>query len=112
MTEILDFAARNWYLVLALVVFIVWLLSVDMIQSKRGIIAVDSQKLVRLMNDEAVQIYDIRSHKEYQNGFISGAKHLDPANLTNYVTEIQKSKKSPLIVCATKPTKRQHSIDA
>lgn len=98
--DIIDFLGRHWYLVAALAFFVAWLLTTDMMQRRRGIIAIEPQRAIRLMNDEQVQVYDIRSINEYQNGHISSAKHLDSDNLEKYIEEIKKTKRAPLIVCA------------
>lgn len=98
--DIIDFLGRHWYLVAALAFFVAWLLTADLMQRRRGIVAIEPQRAIRLMNDDQVQIYDVRSMNEYQAGHIANAKHLDADNLDKYIEEIKRKKRSPLIVCA------------
>lgn len=100
MIDITEFAIKYWYLFAALAFFTLWLLFSDTLQRRKGIHIIDVKRAVRLLNDDSVQVYDLRPAKDYQNGYIAGAKNIDVNSLDSYVNEIKKGKKQPMLIDA------------
>jgi rhodanese-related sulfurtransferase len=69
----------------------------DMFAKTAGGISV--QEATVLLNREDAIVVDVRETHEWSAGHIAGAKHIALAQLANHISEIEKLKERPIIVC-------------
>ncbi len=95
MQQLIDFAANNLLLVIALLVVLI-LLAISFIQS--GKLSVDPQQATRLINREDAVVLDIRPMADYNKGHIVNAINIPLNGFKNQIQTLQKHKQKPIIV--------------
>lgn len=85
--QLLDFVVNRWELV---TVFVLLLLALFWVESRRAGRKVAAQEAVMLLNKDQAVIVDIREKKEYKEGHIRGAQHIPFASLKDRQKELEK----------------------
>jgi len=98
--EFVDFAARNWYLFLALIVILALLIGGEIRHRLRGIGSVSPAEALRLINHEDAVMLDVRETSDYKTGHIPESLHIPQKELEGRLKELSRVKDKPLIVYA------------
>jgi rhodanese-related sulfurtransferase len=101
MAELREFAAENWYLFIALIAILGWLISGEILRKMRGVTSVTPAETLQLINHQDAIVLDIRDGGEYKSGHIPAARHIPANNVQNRLNELQKFKDKPIIVCCS-----------
>jgi len=88
MQQYFEFAMKNWYLFIALVVIIALLIMNTVRARLLGFNELKPGDAVRFMNKEEPLILDVREDAEYKDGFIQGAVHVPLVQLESRVSEL------------------------
>lgn len=94
----IEFAIKNWLLFVALAVIIALLIGGEVLRKIRGVNTLNPNEALRLINDEAAVVVDIRDSGDYRAGHIAQARHLPLNNLKDRVGELEKFKDRPIII--------------
>jgi rhodanese-related sulfurtransferase len=95
MERLIEFATNNYMLVAA------WVLTLLMIiwyEGQKAGKSVSTAIATQLINKQDAVLIDIRTKKEWDTGYITGSKHIPLPDLTRRINEVEKFKKSPIIV--------------
>ena len=98
-TQLTQFIAHNWYLVLGIVVVLALLSWETLTQLLHGVQHVTSAEAIRLLNHEKGLLLDVREPDEYRGGHIPNALNLPLSGLAASLKQIEKHKTRPLIIC-------------
>lgn len=98
MAELREFAAENWYLFIALIVILGWLIGGEILRKIRGVTSVTPAETLQLINHQDAIVLDIRDGGEYKSGHIPQARHIPANNVQNRLNELQKFRDKPIIV--------------
>ena len=99
MDRYLEFAGNHMLLVSALFVSFFVLVFFELSRKARGVISVDPQAAVKLINADAAVI-DLRSAEAFANGHIVGAKNIPYDELDEGMTKLERFKSRPIVaVC-------------
>lgn len=96
--EFLQFVIQNWILsglFLLLIIAIIWFETRTVVG---GIVKIDGQDLVHLINRENATVVDIRDKGTFQEGHIIGAMNLPTAVVTEKTKKLQKLKNKVLVI--------------
>ena len=96
MHEYLQFAARNWPLVTALVIIVVLIVADELHRRVRGAMEIEPSAAVSLINRGAL-VVDCRKEQEHAAGHITGSRHIPLAELTERSSEIKRKKPKPVL---------------
>ena len=99
MAEFFEFAATNWYLFVALIVVLGWLIGNEVWRKLRGVTSVTPMQALLLINQQDGLVLDIRDGGGYKSGHISQALHIPAADVQKRLQELQKHQDRPIIVC-------------
>lgn len=101
MDALLPFIAEHWVLSSAFVVIVVLLLINEWRHRNFGLVGLEPQEVVDLMNHHQSVVLDVRSEAQYSEGHILGAQNVTKENLNDKLKKLQKYKSKPVIlVCA------------
>ncbi|MGF1642869.1 MAG: rhodanese-like domain-containing protein [Thiotrichales bacterium] len=92
MQEYLQFAERHLFLVLGFFALLALTLWTEIRRLTRNFKDITPQETVRLMNDDAVFLLDVREDSEIGQGTIVGAKHIPLSALKARLGELDKLK--------------------
>jgi rhodanese-related sulfurtransferase len=95
----MQFILNNWYLFLGLFVVLFLLVWGPLRQMMYGIHHVSVAEAVRLVNHAQGVVVDVRENDEYRSGHIPKAIHVPLSGLASGLTQLDKYKSRPLIVC-------------
>jgi len=95
----MQFVINNWYLFLGLFVVLFLLVWPVMRQRVLNIANVTNAEAVRLINHEQAVVVDVRENNEFQGGHIPRAVHAPLSGLRSGLTQLEKYKSRPIIVC-------------
>lgn len=95
----MQFVLNNWYLFVGLVVVLFLLVWPVLRQKSLGIASVTNAEAVRLINHEQAVVVDVRETNEFQGGHIPKAVHAPLSGLRSGMTQLDKYKARPIIVC-------------
>jgi len=98
MEQYLDFAVRNWYLFVALIVIIALLIGNELMGKLRGIKAVNANQALQIINHDDAVIIDVRGDSEYKDGHIANARHIPQSELKTRLKELTRAKDKPLLL--------------
>jgi rhodanese-related sulfurtransferase len=92
-----EFLQENW----------IWMLTASVsgaallwsVLSGRGAQAVTPAQATLLMNREDALLLDVREGNEWKSGHVPGARHVVLAQLESQLSELEKFKDHPVIVC-------------
>lgn len=102
MEQFLEFAIKNWYLFVALLVILGLLIGGEVLRKFRGISNVTPTRALQLLNHDDALVLDIRDLGEYKAGHIPDARHMPLSSLKDRLGELAKFKNKPVIVyCQT-----------
>lgn len=102
MEQFIEFALKNWYLFVALLVILGLLIGGEILRKVRGIDNVTPARALQLLNHDDAVVLDIRDLGEYKAGHIPDARHTPLSNLKDRLSELTKFKNKPVIVyCQT-----------
>ena len=99
MTEFFEFAATNWYLFVALIVVLGWLIGNEVWRKLRGVTSVTPMQALLSINQQDGVVLDIRDGGGYKSGHIPRALHIPAADVQKRLQELQKHQDRPIIVC-------------
>ena len=98
----MQFVINNWYLFLAVAVFVYLLLAGPVMQAVRGIKTLTVAQAVQLMNQEGALVLDVREPDEFRTGHIPHAINIPVGTLPGRLKEIEKYKDKPILLnCRT-----------
>lgn len=95
----MQFVVNNWYLFLALFVVLFLLLAGPIRQSLFGVNSVPIAQAVQLVNRQSGVIVDVREPNEFKDGHIPRALNLPLSALKTRLTELEKYKNKPVVLC-------------
>ena len=99
MAEFFEFAKTNWYLFVALIVILGWLIGNEVLRKLRGITGVTPMQALQLINQQDGVVLDVRDGAGYKSGHIPQALHLPASDVQKRLQELQKHRDKPIIVC-------------
>lgn len=97
MDRILEFAGNHTLLVLALVTSFFLLVFTELRRKASGILAVEPNQAVKLINNDATVI-DIRSSEAFDRGHIVNARHIPSDELEAKKDSLKKYQNKPLLI--------------
>ncbi|MDX5298594.1 MAG: rhodanese-like domain-containing protein [Gammaproteobacteria bacterium] len=95
MERVFEFAVNHWILVSA---FFALLAALFFVEGRRAGRQLTSQELVRLMNDDAAVIVDVRERKDFSEGHIKGSLHIPFTSLKERAAELQKHASKQIVL--------------
>ena len=98
MAEFFEFAKINWYLFVALIVILGWLIGNEVLRKLRGITGVTPMQALQLINQQDGVVLDVRDGAGYKSGHIPQALHLPASDVQKRLQELQKHRDKPIIV--------------
>jgi rhodanese-related sulfurtransferase len=99
MEQMTEFAPNHYLLFSSLGVILV-LLAQNLIGGAfRSYELASPQQLAALVNHEDATVLDVRENKEYVDGHILNSIHIPLSELTRRLTELDKFKESPVVIC-------------
>ncbi len=98
MEQFIGFAARNWFLFVALFVIIGLLIGGEVLRKIRGVTAVNPNQLLQLINHQNAIILDVRDSGEYKSGHVPDARHIPFNDLKGRLKELVKLKDKPIVI--------------
>lgn len=98
MEQFIEFALKNWFLFLALIIILGLLIGGEVFRKVRGISTVNPTQALQLINNQNAVVIDIRDGGEYQAGHIPDARHIPRDALNNRLDELGKFKARPIII--------------
>ncbi|NQZ31686.1 MAG: rhodanese-like domain-containing protein [Oceanospirillaceae bacterium] len=97
MEQLIEFVTNNYLLVLAFILALGMLLFSE---SKKAGASVTTTEAVQLINKQDAVLLDIRTKKEWENGFITNSIHIPLVDLDKRIGELEKHKsKDVIVVC-------------
>jgi len=94
--EYLQFAARNWPLVTALIIILVLIAADEFHRRIRGAMEIEPSAAVSLINRGAL-VVDCRKEQEHAAGHITGSRHIPLAELMERSGELKRKKPKPVL---------------
>ena len=104
MAEFFEFAKINWYLFIALIAILGWLIGNEVLRKLRGVTGVTPMQALQLINQQDGVVLDIRDGAGYKSGHIPQALHLPASDVQKRLQELQKHRDKPIIVCCDSGT--------
>lgn len=98
MKDFIQFVAESWYLFVALVFILGWLIGSEVMQRIRGITSVSPYRALQFINQQDALVLDIRDGGEYKAGHIPDARNVPLSGLEGRLGELKKYKEKPIIV--------------
>ena len=95
MAKFIEFSLRHWQLVLA---FIGLTIALIITESRRAGKTISSASAVRLINQHNAVVLDLREHKEFTQGHITGAINIPFAAIKDRLAELTAYKDTPIIL--------------
>jgi rhodanese-related sulfurtransferase len=95
----MQFVVHNWYLFLGLFAVLAMLGWGPLRQMIYGIRQVTNAEAIRLVNHEQGVVVDVREADEFHTGHVPKAINLPLSGLGSGLTQLDKYKSRPLIVC-------------
>jgi len=95
MERILQFAVNHPELVgpfIVLVILLIW------VESRRGGKTVSSQQLTNLVNREGALVLDVRESKDFREGHITESRNIPFSTLKENLNQLEKFKEKPVVV--------------
>ena len=98
MKQFLEYAARNYHLLIPAVVLAVLAVFVELRFRKKGALAISPADAVDLMNKGGILVLDVRDAKEYEAGHIINARSIPAADLQGKLDTFKKHREKPVLV--------------
>jgi len=98
MQEYIDFARNNALIVIGFFAVLGFIIKTEISNATRKYKQVGVNEAVMLMNKDDALILDVREDKEVQGGKIKGARHITLGQLPSKLSELEKSKQSPVLI--------------
>ena len=99
MAEFFEFAKINWYLFVALIAILGWLIGNEVLRKLRGVTGVTPMQALQLINQQDGVVLDVRDGAGYKSGHIPQALHIPAGDVQKRLQELQKHQGKPIIVC-------------
>ncbi|MCB1605452.1 MAG: rhodanese-like domain-containing protein [Xanthomonadales bacterium] len=96
MQRLIEFISNHPLLAAAFVGLLVAWIAWEISQRFRGFKEISSAQLVRMINDEAVALFDLGAVADYGQGHIAGAKHMAISQVDPQSRELAKLKDQPI----------------
>lgn len=97
MDRLLEYSSHHPWLAAFAIVTALAVLVYELRARAQDVGALTPQDVIRLMNQGAT-VLDVRSQQDYAAGHIAGARHFDPAQLSNGTDALKKYRERPLII--------------
>jgi len=94
----MNFVIHNWYLFLALIVIVYMLASEPAMLKAYNIKLLNVHDTLRLMNDKATTVIDVREEKEYAEGHMPHTVNIPIGKLADRCEQLAGSKEKPVVV--------------
>jgi rhodanese-related sulfurtransferase len=98
MNQFLEYAARNYHLLIPAVLLAVLAVFVELRHRKKGALAISPADAVDLMNKAGALVLDVRDSKEYEAGHIINARNVAAGELQSKLDTFKKHREKPVIV--------------
>lgn len=95
MERVFEFAVNHYILVS---LFVAFLLAILVLESRRGGAKISAQGAVNLINRDEAVVVDIRDHKDFNEGRITGAINIPLNSIKSRASELKKFKDKQIIV--------------
>ncbi len=109
MQEYIDFARNNALIVIGFFVVLGFIIKTEISNATRKYKQIGVNEAVMLMNKDDALIIDVREDKEVQGGKIQGARHITLGQLPSKLSELDKSKQSPILVYCRSGSRSSHA---
>lgn len=109
MQEYIDFARNNALIVIGFFAVLGFIIKTEISNATRKYKQVGVNEAVMLMNKDDALILDVREDKEVQGGKIQGARHISLGQLPSKLSELEKSKQSPVLVYCRSGSRSSHA---
>lgn len=109
MQEYIDFARNNALIVIGFFAVLGFIIKTEISNATRKYKQVGVNEAVMLMNKDDALILDVREDKEVQGGKIQGARHITLGQLPSKLSELEKSKQSPVLVYCRSGSRSSHA---
>lgn len=106
--KLLEFLLHQWYWTAAALVsggLLLW----PLLRGDKG--SVTPQAATLMMNRENALVVDVRDAGEWNSGHIANARHIALGQLDKHLTEIEKYKQTPVIVCCAMGSRAQTAAE-
>ena len=104
MSEFFEFATINWYLFVALIFVLGWLVGGEVLRKWRGVVSVTPLQALQLINHQDGVVLDVRDGAGYKSGHVAQSLHIPAAEVQKRLQELRKYQDKPLIVCCDSGT--------
>lgn len=102
MQRLTEFAGNHPILAAAFVGLLLAWIAWEISQRFRGYTEISAAQLVRLINDDAVSVFDLGAIADYGQGHITNAKHMAVSQVDPQSRELEKLKDRPIaLYCKT-----------
>jgi rhodanese-related sulfurtransferase len=98
MNQFLEYAARNYHLLIPAVLLAILAVFVELRHRRKGTLAISTADAVDLMNKAGALLLDVRDPKEYEAGHIINARSIPAAELQGKLDTFKKHREKPVIV--------------
>ncbi|MBN8441102.1 MAG: rhodanese-like domain-containing protein [Thauera sp.] len=105
----MEFLQQNWYWAALAAASGAWLLF-DMARTQGDKSLLSPVEATLLINREDAVVVDVRDQGEYAQGHIPNARHVPLADLTRRISELEKLKGRPLILCCASGARSSSAV--
>jgi rhodanese-related sulfurtransferase len=105
--NMIEFVQHQWYWVVTALVsggFLLW----PLLRGNKTDVTPAAATL--LMNREDALVVDVREMAEWNNGHIANARHIALGQFDTHLTEIEKHKQTPVIICCAMGGRGQTAV--
>jgi rhodanese-related sulfurtransferase len=95
LSQLLEFVANHWILVLALVV-VLGLLAYDAVVGSKG--SIEPLAAVSMINQQNALVVDVRPAVDFAGGHIINAINIPMSNFTKQINALEKHRERPIII--------------
>jgi len=111
MQEYIDFIGSNPLLFIGLAVVLFLILKTEISRFTRKYAQIGVNAAVMLLNKDNAVVIDVREDKEMKDGIIQGAQHITLGQLPGRMSELEKSKKDPVLVYCRSGSRSGHACN-
>ena len=109
MQEYIDFARDNFLIVAGFFAVLGFIIKMEISRLTQKYKQVGVNEAVLLLNNDNALVLDVREDKELQGGIIKGARHISLSQLPEKISELEKSKQSPVLVYCRSGSRSGHA---
>ncbi|MBL8438504.1 MAG: rhodanese-like domain-containing protein [Zoogloeaceae bacterium] len=106
----MDFLQQNWHWA-ALAAFTSAVLVFDLLKNRQGGTSLSAMEATLKINRDDALVLDVRTPDEFSRGHIAGARNVPMGDLERRLTEFDKQKAKPVILCCQSGARSQNAAD-